>query len=199
MNVKHYSKPFPYIIINDLFDGDELDLIWQELEFICHQGKMSSPEETGSATENNVYLKKNIGVWLDNVYADRKYSNILTLNRKIFTHRQFIWANHPHWFFKQDCLNTDTTLISYYENSDYYEKHADQAYFSAITWFFKEPKRFKNGDLIFDDCDIKIEVANNKTIIFPSMIKHSVEKIEMSPQYLEKNMGRFSMVQFARF
>ena len=204
MNIHHFETPIPYIIINDLFDNDELNLIWEELKFLGHKEKLFSPEDTRSAskiTENNekILLKKNNGVWVDHVYTDRKFSNILSLNRKIYSYRQFIWLNHPHWFFKQDSSYTDTTLISYYENSDYYHSHRDEAYFTCITWFFNNPKRFEGGNLFFDDYDTKIEVKNNKAVIFPSTINHSVDEIKMSSEYQNKGMGRFSMTQFVNF
>lgn len=205
MNVQHISNPFPYIIVRDLYDSGQLESIWEELKFLGHTQKLSGPADTGSATkpmegsEEKKYLKQNNGVWLDNVFADRKYSNILQINRKLFALREIIWMNHPHWYFHQDGLLKDTTLISYYENTDYYHTHKDTAYFTAITWFFKEPKKFKGGNFYFDDYDIEIEVENNKMVIFPSVINHSVDELKMSSQDLNKNLGRYSMVQFGNF
>ena len=52
---------------------------------------------------------------------------------------------------------------------------------------------------IIRDYDIEIEVENNKMVIFPSVIHHSVDEIKMNSQDLNKNLGRYSMVQFGNF
>jgi Rps23 Pro-64 3,4-dihydroxylase Tpa1-like proline 4-hydroxylase len=95
-------------------------------------------------------------------------------------------------------LNYDETLISYYENGGYYKKHDDQALYSAITWFYKEPKRFSGGNFYFNDYEIEIKIKNNMTVIFPSFIQHSVDKVTLEEDSSDKlsGLGRYSMTQF---
>ena len=92
--------------------------------------------------------------------------------------------------------NKDFTLISYYENNDYYKAHADTSDITALTWLFKEPKRFTGGDLIFPDTEERIECKNNKIILFPGCIRHQVTEINMEKQHQNQKLGRWCITQF---
>ena len=192
--IKHYD-PFPFLEIENMYDDDQLKLIWQELEFLNQSDKFESPEKTGSAKRNGEILKKNSGLYLDDLYKNRNISNILTVNKNLF-------APHILEEFSSLCFlyenikrtNEDTTLISYYDNGGYYKPHQDHALYSAVTWFFKEPKKFDGGDFYFSDYNLKIEVKNNKTVLFPSVIYHSVDEIKMNDN-LSFGYGRYVMVQ----
>ena len=87
-------------------------------------------------------------------------------------------------------------MVSYYENSDYYKSHRDDAIVTVLNYFFKEPKRFEGGEIIFTDYDLKFQVTNEITIIFPSNIKHEVSEIYLDKKYEGKGLGRFCMNQF---
>jgi hypothetical protein len=195
MKITHLNDPFPHILISDIYEENELNLIWKELNFFID--KLCDPIASGSAMdENNKPLKRGLGIWLDNIFTSRETSNILSLNRKIFGNYSEIFSKSDHWFFKNIRFNCDTTLISYYENEDHYKPHFDSAYVTALTWFYKEPKKFEGGDLYFTDFNYQIEVKNNFTIIFPSTIKHSVSEVKMKFEDLNRNNGRVCMGQF---
>ena len=117
-------------------------------------------------------------------------------NRKIFDKFDEIKSSHPSWFFNNFTCNFDTTQISYYEKNDYYGAHTDASILTALTWFYKEPKKFQGGDIFFTDYDLQHSIQNNSTLIFPSCIKHSVSTIEMGDENLNKRLGRFCMAQF---
>jgi len=199
MKVNSIQDPFPHLIVDNIYNENELHLIWQELEFLTYPTKWKSPEETASAKLNDKILKNNLGVFLDGkdgIYADRKVSNILSVNRKILD-KEIIGSYGALSFGYQTAFmtNTDTTLISYYEDSHYYEKHKDHAIMTALTWFYKEPKSFFGGDLIFSDFNKHtIELKNNRTVLFPSFVFHEVEEICM-PEH-KPGFGRYCMAQF---
>jgi len=201
MNVNYFDVGFPYILIENTYNNEDLNLIWEELNFLCYVNKLKKPEHTGSAfqfdeNKNKILLKRNKALLLEEVYKNREISNILTVNRKLLTNLIKIFVNSDSWFYKNCESNQDFTLISYYENEDYYEPHKDRCLITMLTWFFKEPKQFEGGDLIFDDYNTKIKIKNNHTIIFPGMISHSVEKIIMNQENINKKLGRFCMSQF---
>lgn len=201
MNVNYFDVGFPYIEIENIYNDEELSLIWEELNFLCYSNKLKDPKDTGSALQysekgKKIILKKNKAILLEEIYKNREISNLLTVNRKIFTHLIKIFQNSNSWFYKNFESNEDFTLISYYENGDYYKPHKDKCLVTMLTWFFKEPKQFEGGDLIFPDYDKRVEIKNNYTVIFPGMIRHSVEEILMSENNLNKKMGRFCMSQF---
>lgn len=198
MNYNIFTDPFPYVRIFNFYSDDELKLIWEELEFILNDRIIGGPEKTGTARNDGVVLKKNKGIFLDNLYSDRENSNILTVNRKVFLNLLKISSESNHWVFKNslESVNWDGTLISYYENSDHYKKHYDVSAFTCLTWFFKKPKKFSGGDLIFSDFNLKIEVEDNSLILFPSGVSHEVSEVKMNPEDMGKKLGRVCMSQF---
>ena len=197
MKVTNYNDPFPHIIVDDLYNQNELNLIWEELNFLCYPMKMNPPSKRESALDSDGNLLKNNNLlWIDDIYTDRKYSSILNINRKIFKER--FLRKHPHWMFRDNMITIDSTLISYYENEGYYKKHQDTSSITALTWFYKSPKKFIGGDLILslDQEDKLIEVKNNRCVFFPSLIYHTVTMVTMNKEDEGRANGRFCMTQF---
>jgi 2OG-Fe(II) oxygenase superfamily len=196
--IRQIEQPFPFLEIKNLYNDEELKLIWQELEFLNCLNKLEPPENTGTAVDekSKVPLKKNVGLFLDDIYTKRNLSNILTVNPKIFS-RQIVDAFSELSFAYKiiNSTNVDKTLISYYENGGYYKPHEDKSLFTAVTWFFKEPKAFTGGDLYFTDYNVQVEIENNMSVIFPSFVKHAVDKIILKDKDLI-GYGRYAMTQF---
>lgn len=190
------DKSPPLVIVENFYDENELDLIWRELNFLTSQDKLLEPEETGSATENGKILKRNKGIFLDVAYGIRKVSDILTINRKLFNMDfcdKLVKINPLFRTLKTS--NYDSTLISYYENEGMYNKHTDTSTLTAVTYFFKEPKKFFGGDIIFNDYNIQVRIKNNMLIIFPSCLFHEVTEIKMEKNNFD-GFGRYCMTQF---
>jgi len=192
------NKPV-YQVIENFYNEKELSLIWKELEFLTPK-LLSAAETAASTNPDGTYKKHAKGLFLDHVYSDRNVSDILTCNRKAFN------INFINQLIKKDIVyrnfmacNEDHTLINYYENNDYYNKHSDAGLLSTLTFFFKEPKSFTGGDLIFNDFNITIPIKNNMFIIFPSYYEHEVTKIKMKQKDIDKGLGRYSMAQFLNF
>ena len=93
----------------------------------------------------------------------------------------------------------DATLISYYENADYYKGHIDHATLTALTYFYEEPKHFTGGDIYLREYDITLECVHNRTYLIPSLVEHEAKEIRMADEYLSKGLGRFCMAQFLSF
>jgi hypothetical protein len=195
--IHQIRNPFPFLQIENLYDEDELKLIWQELNFLNYPDKLQIPEKTGTALDKeNIPLKKNKGLFLDTIYPKREISNILTVNRRLFDSEILdIFSELSFGYQSIKHTNDDSTLISYYEDADYYKPHEDNAIYTAVTWFFKEPKAFIGGDFYFSDYNVKIEVQNNMMVLFPSFVKHSVDEIILKDRSLS-GYGRYSMTQF---
>lgn len=199
LNVDKYKV----IILDNFYEQHEYDSILNECLFLSKGNKLKVPEKTGSALdEEGNFLKKNKGVFLDDLYSfDRNFSDILTFNRKIFNVdiveelcKKDTYYRHLRW------CNLYTTLLSYYENLDYYKNHADKATVTAITWLFKEPKMFSGGNIFFEqDVNNFVECKNNRTIYFPSILEHEVEKTIMQKEKTDLGYGRFSITQFFNY
>ena len=199
MNVDHNYGFCPYIIIDNFYNEKELASIWQELEVLCSDCKLESPNlESSAFSETGEILKNNRFIFIDDVYKNRKCSNILGVNRKLFNNWGSIVKTSPDWYFNTLDCNMDATLLSYYENGGYYKPHKDKANATSLTWLYKEPKRFSGGDLIisFKGDQERIEVKNNRMLIIPSMIDHEVIEVRMDNNDCGNHLGRFCITQF---
>jgi len=195
MIIKSIKEPFPHVVIDDFYDDNELNMIWKELDFLCQPLKLNPPAQTGQPDN---MMKQNKGLFIDEVYTDRRFSNILSVNRKLFRLPVMQAFADTHYLNGNifNC-NSDHTLISYYESSDYYKAHSDLAVITAVTYFFREPKRFEGGNITFTEFDTTYEVKNNMVIMFPSILKHQVSPIVMpkdTPKF--SGFGRYCMSQF---
>ena len=126
----------------------------------------------------------------------RNCSNILRVNRKIYKDNFKIGKEFIKYLPQENktCYLRDYTLINYYENSDYYLEHHDDGILTILYWIYREPKRFEGGEFYLQD--EKIELKNNRLIIFPSNIKHSVTEVRMDEEHTDKKLGRFCISQF---
>ena len=199
MKVYVNEDPFPHILIENLYTEEEEILIKKELDFLLPS--LKDPVSTGAALNGSEPLKRNKGIFIDRTYHDRSVSYILNINRKVFNvlEEQKNKVVHDNWFFKNQKTNRDASLISYYEDGDYYDTHYDVALYTVLSWFYKEPKSFTGGDFLFPDYDIRIECKNNMTIIFPSMIPHKVENVSVDNNKLGQGYGRWCLTQFGLY
>ena len=194
MKVQLMTDPFHSLLIEDLYDPGELSVIWDEIEFL-RPHFVDGDEASLSAWENGVSTKKNKGILLDEYFKDnRDESDILKINRKPMILLDQIKSGS--WFFDEFSSNLDYTLLSYYENSDHYKKHRDAGYITCLTWFFREPQRFRGGELIFPDYDVTLPVKNNGCVMFPSKVYHAVNSVEMDEEDAGKGLGRHTLTQF---
>ncbi len=202
MEVKHIKCPkASYMTFENIYDENELDLIWQEAKFLCHEDKLLPPKQSGTATDSNGNaLKNNKSIWIDQTYIDKNTSNYLKLNKKAIN----ITLLNRNELEKVDInlklfftSNYSLTLMSYYENSDYYDSHIDISCYTYIFWMFKEPKLFTGGDLSFPELNQTINVKSNMAVLFPSWLNHKVDKISMCDTIEKyKCNGRFSFSTF---
>ncbi|QBQ74910.1 hypothetical protein RW110999_032 [Cyanophage S-RIM4] len=194
MKVQLMTDPFHSLLIEDLYDPDELNVIWDEIEYL-RPHFVDGDEATYSAEVDGQSIKRNKGILLDRHFKDnRDESDILKINRKPFILLDQIESGS--WFFDKFSCNLDYTLLSYYENSDHYKKHRDSASITCLTWFFREPQKFRGGELVFPDYDVTLPVKNNGCVMFPSKIYHAVNAVEMDEEDLGKGLGRHTMTQF---
>ena len=186
----------PVVVIDDFYSETECVFIWNELCFLnTPNKKLLPPEKTGTATSNDgQILKKNNGIFLDQLYLDRSFSNILNLNQKIFSLEKNLTEKNVFFRYLKES-NQDATLVQYYENSDYYKSHCDKSIITAISWFYQKPKAFTGGNLIFEN-NFKIECKYNRLILFPSILNHEVEEIKIGQNLLDQNFGRYSISHF---
>jgi len=188
MEIINLIDPFPHIIIHNFYDTYEQKLIWEELVFLNKPEKMQPPDKTGDPLAS----KNKKSLFLDFLYTHRNCSNILNVNRKIFT-----LINYIEDFNISNNLrysNYDETMVSYYDDGAYYDSHRDEFIISSITTFWNEPKKFTGGDLIFTEYNYLPEMKHNTMIIFPSFVFHKVSQVSLD--FDSENNGRYTINQF---
>ena len=128
-----FEKPFPHLIIENFYSPEELNLIWEELNFYTKPGKLLEAKDFGGI-EN--YTNSH-ALMLDALYMGkyRDISNILKVNRKLFTSDALNIFSKIH-----DCCgiapdaNYDCTKVRYYHNGEYYDAHTDRPLFSIFLF-----------------------------------------------------------------
>ena len=196
-----FEDPFPHLIVENFYDKKELELIWEELTFYTKPGKLLEAKDFGGV----VGKTNSKALWLDKVYSNkpdspnyRNLSNILTVNRKLFTSDVLKVFSEIH-----DCCciatesNFDITKVRYYHNNEYYGEHTDRTVqFLAFSYFYKEPKKFSGGELIFPKYDYELTCENNSIIIFPGWVEHGVSKVKIEDSDYYDGYGRYAITSF---
>lgn len=195
-------EKLPVVVIDNFYNEQEVKLIMQEINFLHSlENKFKSAEELDSSFDiidkENVYRKSGTGLVLNAVYNDMNISNILTLNRKIFSSEVMSKLISMHSFFKYvEASSLDMTKLNYYGDTQEYKFHKDRFVVSSANWFYNKPKKFEGGDFVFKD-NIRVECEFNRYVLFPSILEHGVEKTKLAePDTYNTKNGRYSINHF---
>ena len=191
-----FKKPFPHLIFSNFYNEQELNLIWEELNFYTKPNKLFEAKDFGGVVDKT----NSHAIVLDNLYYDkyRPISNILTVNRKLFD------PDILKSFAKvDDCCeialgcNYDLTKIRYYHDKEYYQPHTDRSFhFLSFSYFYKEPKKFSGGELTFPKYDYQYSCENNSMIIFPGWVEHGVTEVSIDNSDYYEGYGRYCISNF---
>ena len=198
-----YCEPFPLMVINNFYNQQELDLIWQELDFYTAPNKLLTAENYGGV----VGYTNAKAIVLDDLYKNyenqkgvnfRNISNILTVNRKLFESGVLDTFSSLHGCVSiANKTNYDITKVRYYHDGQYYDPHTDKStMFLAFSYFYKEPKKFVGGDLEFPKYDFKLPCDNNSMVIFPGWVEHGVRKVKIKNSDYYDGWGRYAITSF---
>jgi len=203
IEVTLYQSPFPHAIIENFYNDEELKLIWEELNFYTKPGKLLDVKDYGGV-EGYTSAK---AIMLDSLYQDktesgglnwRIMSNILTVNRKLFTSGVLdAFAEIDDCCCLANQSNNDITKVRYYHDGDAYNPHTDKGFqFLAFSYFYKEPKKFEGGQLYFPKYDYEVPCDNNSMIIFPGWVEHGVRKVSIKEFDYFDGWGRYAITSF---
>ena len=191
-----FVDPFPHLIIKNLYNKKELELIWEELKFYTKPGKLLEAKDFGGVVD----ATNSHALQLDSIYTPqyRSLSNILSVNRKIFSNEVLETFANIH-----DCCaiapfcNWDITKVRYYHNGEYYKPHTDRAMnFLAFSYFYKEPKMFDGGEIYFPKYDYELTCENNSIIILPGWVQHGVKEVKIKDSDYYEGYGRYCISSF---
>ena len=197
MEVKYHEERIPFVVIDDLYDDKEQSEIMVELDYLCTERRLIPPfEDKSGALENDKNVKNVSCQYLESFYKKRRHSSILTITDRLFLDCVDIINNHPHWYFDLYAIDTHNTQILYYEDTNEYPAHQDASRFTAVTYFYREPKKFEGGDLQFPDYQVQVECVNNRVIVFPSMLFHCSTPVRMLENDTQTKNGKFCITHF---
>tara|TARA_B100000927_G_scaffold241947_1_gene203566 strand:- start:957 stop:1571 length:615 start_codon:yes stop_codon:yes gene_type:complete len=190
-----FKKPFPHLIVNNFYNETELELIWEELKFYTKPDKFFEAKDFGGVVDKT----NSHAIILDEIYKkNRKLSNILNVNRKLFTSDALdLFAEIEDCCCIANKSNWDITKVRYYHNDEYYDPHTDKSFqFLAFSYFHKQPKKFSGGELLFPKYDYQYPCNNNSMIIFPGWVEHGVSKVKIDDSDYYGGYGRYSITSF---
>jgi hypothetical protein len=198
MKILCNDHPFPHVIVQDLFEKDDLKLLWKELDFYTSTGKLLPAKNYGGIPDKT----NSRALILDEIYVNSKFSNIYDLECKLFSSDAVIELaklDTSCAYFAQ-CSHF-VTKIRYYHDEEYYAPHTDYAYpFIGFLYFNKEPKKYSGGELFFPDHDnYEYSCENNSCIIFPGYIKHGVRTVSIKDSNYNDGDGRYCISIFANY
>ena len=191
-----FKEPFPHLIFSNFYNQQELDLIWEELNFYTKPKKLFDAKDFGGVVNST----NSHAIELDCAYVGkfRSISNILTVNRKLFDDDiiESFASIHDCCAIARKC-NTDMTKVRYYHNGEYYKPHIDMAYqFLSFSYFYKEPKKFTGGELFFPKHEYEYSCDNNSMIIFPGWVEHGVKEVSIDNSDYYDGQGRYCISNF---
>tara|TARA_A100001201_G_scaffold690_2_gene1846 strand:+ start:157 stop:753 length:597 start_codon:yes stop_codon:yes gene_type:complete len=195
MKIKVLKDPFPHVIIENVYEEDELELIWDELKFFTRPGKLLPPEEYGAA----VGKTEASAIVLDRVFSNNIHSNIISLETRILNTNAVQKLSQVHESCRYFCNDIKlTTKLRYYHDGESYDTHADYIYsYVFFTYFNKTPKKYEGGELIFPDHDYSFPCDNNTTILIPGYIPHGVNEVSIRDSDYYDGYGRYCVTMFA--
>ena len=191
-----YQDPFPHIIFHNFYDNNELELIWEELKFYTKPNKLFDVEDYNGV----VGYTKAKALQLDLIYPTkyRILSNILQVTRKVFD-KQILepFSNISDCCSQAKYCNWDVTKVRYYHNNDEYKPHTDRLFhFLAFSYFYRQPKKFSGGNLIFPKYDYEFTCDHNSLIMMPSWVEHGVSKVKIEDSDYYDGLGRYAITHF---
>ena len=191
-----YIEPFPHIVFHNFYTDEELELIWEELNFYTKPKKLFDVEDY----QGVVGYTKAKAIHLDSVYTgkNRVLSNIIEVSRKVLDKQvlePFSELDDCCTFAKS--ANYDVTKVRYYHNGDYYKPHTDTFFeFLAFSYFYKEPKKFDGGNLIFPKYDYEFSCDHNSLIMMPAWVEHGVSEVSIKDSDYYDGYGRYAITHF---
>lgn len=179
------NKNYPYVIIDNWFTKKEILKIWQQLNYFTDKDilpKSIFKNDLIAFDKNGKSLNESYVMFFDNYFQSfgKNFNYLFNTIYKV-QNRTFhdILYNTSEVFNTFPNTNQSPVFACYYENDSKYQYHIDNGIFTMLVWLYKEPKKFKGGDLVFKKENKIINAKNNRMIIFPSYLEYKIDKIDL--------------------
>ena len=173
--------PFPHVLLEDFYTEGEMKTVMEETRNL--NPHLLPPEMSGTARhkETGQPLKYNSGLFLTDAMPN---SEIAGLARRHMFQELVEQVDCPWWASQWRQCNSQSWMLSRYTDGQYYNAHVDLSQFTMLIWYYKEPKPFTGGDLVFPDYDnYTIPCNNNTGIIFYGAMRHEVPPVRGTGRY----------------
>jgi|TARA_R110002167_G_scaffold205087_1_gene409103 Rps23 Pro-64 3,4-dihydroxylase Tpa1-like proline 4-hydroxylase len=192
---------FPFVVIDNWYTPNEEKAVWKELDFFS-----VTPKDQIERAEKGVVARFKDGTskskayrfYINQFYEKPEISPILNCMYKQKT-PEF------HKIIEDNCMpharsftssNSDSSLLSYYEENDYYKPHHDVYSWTCLIWMVREPRLFDGGNFKINEPDVEVKLKNNRMVMFPCYYLHSVSPVKFHTQPKEIGYGRYTMTHF---
>jgi predicted 2-oxoglutarate/Fe(II)-dependent dioxygenase YbiX len=199
MEFNYIADGIDAVVIDNFYSELQLTDISKELDRLTNDRIMVADKDRLEAAVDvdGNFVTTKYGAWVNDVNCPLiKYPVENFTKQEVFD--KLVGFNSMYRVFFH--MNRRSHLISYYENAGYYSKHIDASVFTILSYFHKEPKQFRGGDIILHSSDfskkVTIETRNNRVVILPSCTVHEVTQIEMTSKILD-GTGRYCCSIFA--
>ena len=194
------NPTFPFLVIDNWYTPNEEKAVWKELDFfsVTPKDQIKRAENTIVARDpDGISLSKAYRYYIEDYYKNRQVSPIIncTYKQKTFEFHNIIKECMPY-ARNFSSSNGDSTLISYYEENDYYDAHHDVFQWTCLIWMVREPRLFDGGDFKLTEPDIEVKLKNNRMVMFPCCYLHSVSPVKFHTQPKEIGYGRYTITHF---
>lgn len=190
------------LVIDDWYTEKEEKAIWTELDFYSAMPKQYqfrtensndvARDSSGEAYSNSFRFYPNSYFNKDYLHISHSFNCIQKVRDEAFTK---IVDEHlfplNRMFYSS---NMDDTIITYYDNADYYKKHIDTAFWTLCIWMLKDETKISGGDFIFSDTKEVVKLKHNRAVFFPSFLMHEVEPIKVLDS--SDNYGKYTITHF---
>ena len=214
MKVEVYNKRIPYFVIDDYYTEQELKSVWSEIDFYTNsydKDKILRADEIYVARKDGISQSKSYRWYPSEILANYgiEMSPLFRLSNKLSSEELHSNVKDLYpWYNMFASTNISDVMLSYYEEGDYYKPHSDSAMWTQVIWVAKpeglstspKSRKWKGGDFyVYTEQDKKKKISwkNNRSVIFPSMLKHEVEPIVWKENIQPKfGDGRYTISYF---
>lgn len=203
------NSSMPFLMIDDYYSPETLEGVWKEIDFYSHT-EFQTSDENPPAIKDGKKRGDFKRIPMDHIYTHQGgFKSLIFGGAGMMSHDDFgeavkeTFKNVPgdffHWF---KVTNFSNTIVTYYEHGHFYKPHIDVSHFTLLIWLYKEPKNFTGGDFGLyhkDDYENpveKIELKNNRAVLFPSYYTHGVDKISAIDNNRNDKWGRYCVSHF---
>ena len=198
MKFEVITEPFPHIIGTDVWDDEELELIWEELNYYNKPGRLRNAIDYGGVVNKTTAKAIALTAIFKDKYSD--LSNIISLQpnllKKLGPHLAK-WSKSHYSLYDVGKAKKTYYKIRYYHDGDGYGGHTDSPFaYLIFMYFHKEPKKFSGGELYFEHFGTEFPCNHNSLIVLPSYVKHGVRPVSIDDQNYHAGNGRYAITIF---